>query len=331
MRRKVAIFSGQWADMSLDEFCDIISTIGYDGIEIACCENHLDLSRLSETYAKEIKDKVESYGLEIVAVANHLVGQCVCDRIDERHKSILPSYIWGDGDCEGVRRRAVEEMKKSADAAVLLGVNTVVGFTGSPIWHLIYSFPPVTEKMIDDGYKEFAERFIPILDYYQSKGVRFALEVHPTEIAFDLVSADRSLKAVNNHPAFGFNFDPSHFGYQGVDYLEFINHFADRIYHVHMKDVWWSDKPKNAGVFGGHSKFGDRDRFWDFRSVGRGNIDFDAIIRELNRIKYWGVLSVEWEDGAMDRIEGASESYDYVRDVDFTPSNIAFDDAFIKE
>ena len=159
-------------------------------------------------------------------------------------------------------------------------------------------------------------------------GIKFALEVHPTEIAFDISSAERAIEAVGGHPAFGFNYDPSHLGYQGVDYVEFINRFSDRIFHVHMKDVAWSSTPSDAGVFGGHLEFGDRRRFWDFRSLGRGNIDFEEIIRALNRINYSGPLSVEWEDGGMDREHGATESATFVKDIDFTPSNVAFDAAF---
>jgi sugar phosphate isomerase/epimerase len=184
--------------------------------------------------------------------------------------------------------------------------------------------------MIDDGFKEFAARWKPILDAYKKLGVRFALEVHPTEIAFDIASAKRALAALKNHPSFGFNYDPSHFGYQGVDYIEFIYTFSDRIFHVHMKDVGWSDVPTEAGVFGGHTDFGTKGRYWDFRSPGRGNINFEEIIRALNRIKYHGPLSVEWEDSGMDREHGAMEACQYVKSVDFAPSDIAFDSAFDK-
>lgn len=328
MSRKVSIFTGQWGDLDLDTLCKKIKSFGYDGVELACCPNHFDLSKLSEAYCKEVLGVLKKHGLELVALSNHLVGQAVCDNIDSRHKSILPDYIWGDGEASGVKERAAQELIKTAVAAKMVGVDTVVGFTGSSIWHLIYSFPPVTDDMIDEGYADFARRFIPILDEFQKLGVRFALEVHPTEIAFDCVSAGRALAAVNNHPAFGFNFDPSHFGYQGVDYVEFIHQFADRIYHVHIKDVWWSDKPTEAGVFGGHTNFGDRRRFWDFRSVGRGKIDFDAITRALNIIGYSGPLSVEWEDNGMDREQGATESCAFVRKNNFQPSDIAFDAAF---
>ena len=250
------------------------------------------------------------------------------DRIDERHQGILPAHVWGDGDPEGVRQRAADEMKDTARAAALLGVSVVNGFTGSSIWHLLYSFPPVSPEAIDAGFEDFAARWHPILDVFDEVGVRFGLEVHPTEIAFDVASAERAITALGGRKAFGFNYDPSHFGYQGVDYVAFIQRFADRIYHVHMKDVWWSDKATEAGVFGGHTEFGDARRHWDFRSLGRGNIDFEEIIRSLNRMGYEGPLSVEWEDSGMDREHGASEACDFVRSVDFPSSNTAFDAAF---
>jgi sugar phosphate isomerase/epimerase len=271
---------------------------------------------------------LNKYGLKVFAISTHLVGQAVCDNIDERHKGILPDYIWGDGEPEGVRKRAAEEVIRTAEAAKRLGVSIVNGFTGSSIWHLVYSFPPVSKEMIDHGYEDFNKRWIPILDEFEKLGIKFGLEVHPTEIAFDIASAERALEAIHHHPAFGFNYDPSHFGYQGVDYVEFIYRFAKQIVHVHMKDVAWSVTPREAGVFGGHIDFGDRRRFWDFRSLGRGDIDFEEIIRALNRIAYTGPLSVEWEDSGMDREAGATEACQFVKEMDFPASGIAFDAAF---
>ena len=329
MARKVGLFTAQFGDLPLKAVCETAARLGFDGLEVTCCsEHHFRLDQLSQAYCDEIKSLVESHNLKILALSNHLVGQCVCDRLDERHKAIVPAYIWGDGEPEGIHQRAAEEMIKTGQAASMLGLKTVVGFTGSPIWHLLYSFPPVPPSAIEAGYEEFARRFTPILDAYQAMGIRFALEIHPTEIAFDIVSAERALQAVNYHPAFGFNFDPSHFGYQGVDYVKFIDKFSDRIFHVHMKDVWWSDKPTEAGVFGGHTNFCDPRRYWDFRSLGRGKIQFEEIIRALNRVHYTGPLSVEWEDGCMDRVQGAGESCRYVKQIDFVPSDIAFDSAF---
>jgi sugar phosphate isomerase/epimerase len=268
------------------------------------------------------------HGLKTWAISSHLVGQAVCDTIDERHKAILPAHVWGDGKPKEVQKRAAEEMIKAAYAAKNLGVGVVNGFTGSKIWSLLYSFPPVSDAQIEDGYADFAQRWNPILDEFKKAGIRFALEVHPTEIAFDIVSAERALQAINRCPEFGFNYDPSHLGYQGVDYVRFIQKFSDRIYHVHMKDVYWSTQPTEAGVFGGHTKFGDPRRFWEFRSLGRGSVKFEEIIRALNQIQYQGPLSVEWEDIGMDREQGATESAAFVRRLDFAPSQVAFDAAF---
>jgi len=329
MPRPVTLFTGQWADLSFDTMLQKAKTFGYDGLELACWGDHFEVAKADQTYCDSKRAALQAAGLKGFAISAHLVGQAICDRIDDRHKTILPDYVWGDGDPEGVRQRASEEMIKTGQAARRFGVDVVNGFTGSSIWHLLYSFPPTLPGQIDAGYEDFAKRWIPILDEFQKVGVKFALEVHPTEIAFDISSAERALKALDYHPAFGFNYDPSHLGYQGVDYVKFIYQFADRIFHVHMKDAAW-DLGHDAGVFGGHVDFHKPQRYWDFKSVGRGNINFEKIIRALNDIGYSGPLSVEWEDGGMDREFGATESAAYVKAKDFPPSNIVFDAQFDK-
>lgn len=326
--RPVTLFTGQWADLPLETLCQKAKNFGYDGLELACWGDHFEVDKADEKYCNEKLALLGKYDLKIYSISTHLVGQAVSDRIDERHKSIVPDYVWGDGDPDGVNQRAAEEIIKTGEAASRMGLSVVNGFTGSPIWHMLYSFPPTPDSMIEEGFNKFASQWKPILDAYQKMGVKYALEVHPTEIAFDIASAKKALDALNNHPAFGFNYDPSHFGYQGVDYVDFINRFSDKIFHVHMKDVWWSDQATEAGVFGGHTAFGSPGRFWDFRSLGRGKIDFEEIIRSLNRIGYKGPLSVEWEDSGMEREHGAEEAADFVRMIDFPPSDIAFDDAF---
>jgi sugar phosphate isomerase/epimerase len=329
MARPVTLYTLQWGDLPLDTVCHKAKLFGYDGVELGI-PVHLDVRQTDPAYYSGIKDTLKKHDLQVYTISTHLIGQAVCDNINIRHKEILPDYIWGDGDPEGVRRRAAEHLIQTAHAAKALGINTVVGFTGSSIWHLLYSFPPVTEAMIEEGYRDFARRFKPVLDEYGKLGVRYALEVHPTEIAFDTVSARRALEATGNHPAFGFNYDPSHLGYQGVDYVDFIYEFPERIFHVHIKDVYWSDAPKQVGVFGGHVPFGDPRRYWNFRSPGRGKINFEEIIRALNAIGYAGPLSVEWEDSAMDREQGARESCQMVKSIDFKPSAVAFDANFGK-
>ncbi len=330
MSRPVTLFTGQWADLPLAALAEKASAWGYDGLELACWGDHFDVhaALAHPDYCAGRRELLARHGLAVHAISNHLVGQAVCDRIDARHRDILPARVWGDGDPEGVRRRAAAEMADTARAAARLGVEVVNGFTGSAIWHLLYSFPPVPAAWIDDGFHDFAQRWIPILDVFAAEGVRFALEVHPTEIAFDIATTERALEAVDGHPAFGFNYDPSHLAYQGVDCVEFIRRFGGRIFHAHMKDVWWSGRPTAAGVFGGHTEFGDPRRFWDFRSLGRGRVDFEAVIRALNQVGYHGPLSVEWEDAGMDREHGAREACDFVRRLEFPPSRAAFDAAF---
>jgi sugar phosphate isomerase/epimerase len=329
MSRSITLFTGQWADLPLGTLAAKANTFGYDGLELACWGDHFDVTQAqNKTYCDDRHALLAKHGLKTWAISNHLVGQAVCDPIDDRHRSILPAHVWGDGNPKEIQKRAAEEMMKTAHAAKNLGVGVVNGFTGSKIWPLLYSFPPVGDAQIEDGFADFARRWNPILDEFGKAGVKFALEVHPTEIAFDIVSAERALEALNRRPEFGFNYDPSHLGYQGVDYVRFIQKFSDRIYHAHMKDVHWSLVPTEAGVFGGHTKFGDPRRFWEFRSLGRGRIDFEEIIRALNQIGYQGPLSVEWEDIGMNRENGAAEAAAFLRRLDFTPSSVAFDAAF---
>lgn len=332
MARAVTLFTGQWADLPLDTLAQKAKKFGYDGLELACWGDHFDVVQAQKKeYCDGRHELLAKHGLKTWAISTHLVGQAVCDKIDERHQSILPPHVWGDGNPGDVQKRAADEVIKAARAARNLGVKVVNGFTGSKIWPLLYSFPPVSAAQIEDGFADFAKRWNPILDEFKACGVKFALEVHPTEIAFDIASAERALQAIGRRPEFGFNYDPSHLGYQGVDYVAFLLKFSDRIYHAHMKDVWWSPVPTEAGVFGGHSDFGDVRRFWDFRSLGRGNIKFEEVIRALNRIGYQGPLSVEWEDIGMDREHGAAEAAAFVRKLDFAPSQVAFDAAFDKK
>ncbi len=333
MARPVTLFTGQWADLPLETLAEKVSSWGYDGLELACWGDHFEVDKALENdkYIQSRHDILEKYGLKCYAISNHLVGQCVADTIiDERHKAILPPRLWGDGKADGVNQRAAEEIKNTAKAAKLMGVKVVNGFTGSPVWHMIYRFPPTTDAMVDAGYKEFADRWNPILDEFDKQGVKFALEAHPSEIAYDIYTAQKTLEALNNRPAFGFNFDPSHFVHQQFDPVNFIASFPDRIYHVHVKD---SKVNLNgfSSILGSHLNFGDVRRGWDFVSPGHGDVDLEGIIRMLNRIGYNGPLSVEWEDSGMDREHGASEAVEIIKGTDFTPSSVAFDAAFEKK
>lgn len=331
MPRPLTLFTGQWADLPLEVMAEKARSFGYDGLELACWGDHFDPSKSmrDKKYCLSRHAILEKNRLSCHAISNHLVGQAVCDAIDARHKAILPQRVWGDGNKEGVRKRAAQEMITTARAAARLGVKVVNGFTGSSVWTKWFFFPPTSQEEIDKGFADFTKRWTPILDAFAEAGVKFALEVHPSEIAYDIVTAERAIDAVGGHPAFGFNFDPSHLVWQSIDPVVFLERFRDRVFHVHMKDVQ-RNLDGTTGILGSHLSWGDPRRGWDFRSVGRGEVNFESIIRTLNRIGYQGPLSVEWEDPGMDREHGARESCDFVRRLDFAPPAGAFDAAFEK-
>src|ERR1039457_7252861 len=223
MSRPVTLFTGQWADLPLAELAPKVKAMGYDGVELACWGDHFEVDRaLAEPdYVKKKWALLAKHGLQCFAISSHLVGQAVCDLIDERHKAILPADVWGDGKPEGVRQRAAEKMKATARVARKFfdakpGARTAMsasssksvradkavrapeqnssddfpavvnGFTGSSIWHAVYAFPPTNQDFLNKGFADFAKRWLPILDVFEKENINFALEVHPTEIAFDI-------------------------------------------------------------------------------------------------------------------------------------------------
>ncbi|MFI6597708.1 sugar phosphate isomerase/epimerase family protein [Nonomuraea sp. NPDC050536] len=335
MTRPITLFTGQWADLPFEEVCRLASEWGYDGLEIACWGDHFEVDKAvaDDSYVERKKETLAKHNLKVWTISNHLVGQAVCDNpIDERHKGILPARIWGDGEPEGVRRRAAEEIKDTARAAAKLGVKTVVGFTGSSIWHTLAMFPPVPPSMIEAGYADFADRWNPILDVFDEVGVRFAHEVHPSEIAYDYHTTVRTLEAIGHRPAFGLNWDPSHMVWQDLDPAGFILDFADRIYHVDCKDAKVRTGNGRRGRLSSHLPWADLRRGWDFVSTGRGDVPWEDCFRALNAIGYDGPISIEWEDAGMDRLDGAPDALALIRRLNaITPPTDAFDAAFSAE
>ncbi len=331
MPRPVTLFTGQWADLPLAELAPKAKELGFDGLELACWGDHFEVSRaLAEPdYVQSRRNILDQNELQCFAISNHLVGQSVCDPIDSRHQATVPAHVWGDGEPEGVRQRAAQEMMDTARAAAMFGVTQVNGFSGSSIWYMLYSFPPNDFEQIEAGYQDFANRWNPIIDVFDQEGVKFGLEVHPTEIAYDFVTTRKALDAIGNREGFGINFDPSHFAHQFLDSVAFIEEFADRIYHFHVKD---SRRRLNGrrSILGSHLDFGSPERGWDFVSPGHGDVNLEDCIRALNRIGYEGPLSIEWEDSGMDREWGARDAVQFVRRTDFSPSSVAFDAAFAK-
>ena len=327
--RPITITTGQYGDLPFDQMCRVMGEIGYDGLEIAC-HTHLDAHRYLEdgAYRDSIQENLAKNNLKVWALGAHLAGQCVGDNWDPRLDNFAPTRL--SGKPEEIRKWAIDEMMAVAQAARMMGVHIVTGFTGSPIWPYWYSFPQTTQQMIDDGFGRVRELWTPIFDEFDRCDVKFALEVHPTEIAFDYYSTRKLLDTFDRRPTLGINFDPSHLVWQGMDPCLFLRDFADRVYHVHMKDVKVRLDGR-AGILGSHIEFGDLRRGWNFVSLGHGDVDFDGIIRELNAMGYQGPLSVEWEDSGMERMFGAREAYEFTRRSDFAPSDVAFDSALKTE
>ncbi|HBU11917.1 MAG TPA: AP endonuclease [Clostridiales bacterium] len=329
MSRPVTLMTAQWGDLSFEELCKLAKEMGYDGLEIMCGP-HIDPEKAAkdQSYCDGLLATMDKYGLKTWALASHMIGQCVGDKWDPRLDNFAPGTLAGKP--EEIRKWAVESMKYVPQAAKNMGVSVVTGFMGSPIWAYWYSFPQTTEEMIDAGFTEIVDLWTPIFDEFDKYDIKFALEVHPTEIAFDYYTAARLLEEFDYRETLGFNYDPSHLLWQGVNPTIFLRDFIDFVYHVHMKDVAVTLDGK-AGILGSFITFGETERGWNFRSLGHGDVNFEEIIRELNQYGYDGPLSVEWEDSGMERVYGGTEAAAFVRKVDFKPSDVAFDKAMANE
>ena len=330
MTHPVTLFTGQWADLPFEEVVKLAAEWGFDGLEVACSSDHLDPWRADDPkYIEEKLELLSRYGLSVYAVSNHLAGQAVCDDpIDARHKAIVREHVWGDGDAEGVRQRAAEELKETAKLAARLGAKVVTGFSGSSIWKYVAMFPPVSENEIEAGYVDFANRWNPILDVFDENNVKFALEVHPSEIAYDYWTTKKTLDAIENREAFGLNWDPSHMMWQDIDPVSFLLDYKDKIYHAHIKDVKKNMRNGRNGRLSSHLSWADPRRGWDFVSTGRGDVPWEDCFRTLTAIGYKGPFSIEWEDAGMDRLKGAPEALAFVHSHLFEPPKSAFDSAF---
>jgi sugar phosphate isomerase/epimerase len=330
LKRDIALFSGQWADLPLDEIAEKASSWGYDGLELASWGLHMNLDRALQdgSYRREVKETFERHDLRINAISNHLVGQSVSDRyIDERHKKVLPPAIWGDGDPDGIRQRAAENMKTAARVAALLEVPVVSGFSGSPIWHMIAGWPPISPEDVSSGYELFAEQWSPIIDVFDAEGVKFALEVHPSEIAFDYWTTKSTLDIMDWRPGFGLNFDPGHLFWQQIDLVGYISDFGSRIYHCHGKEASLALNGRN-GIISGLLEFGDLHRGWDFSSIGHGDVSWDTLIRALNAVGYAGAISVEWDDAHIGREAAVAEAVKLLRQYSVERTGGAFQEVF---
>ena len=333
MARPVTLFTGQWADLPLEELAAKCGEWDFDGLELACWGDHFEVDEAlsDDGYCRAKRELLERNGLGCWAIGAHLVGQAVCDPIDSRHQGVLPEDVWGDGDPEGVRQRAAEKMKDTARAAARLGRRgrhrlhrladlahallvpaQRLGRGGARLRGLRRALEP-DHRRVRPGGREVRARGAPDRDRLRLPHYRAS-----------------ALEAIGRREGFGINFDPSHFAHQFLDSATFVSEFADRIYHVHVKDSIKRLDGRRS-ILGSHIDFGEPERGWTFVSPGHGDVDFEDLFRVLNRIGYDGPLSIEWEDSGMDRDWGAPDALAFVKRTDFAPSSVAFDAAFARE
>jgi sugar phosphate isomerase/epimerase len=329
MPRPVILCTLQWTDLALAELGQKAGEWGYQGLDLACWGDHFEVQRaLSEgDYCQKKLDLLARLDLTAPVLSSHRVSQAVADVIDKRHRAIVPDYVWGDGNPKSVRQRAAEEMMATARAAQKMGVAVLAGFSGSPLWSYVAGYPGPDPEVVTSGFQDFTRAWNPILDVCRDCGVKYALEVHPGQIAFDLFSAELALDALQGREELGFLFDPSHLHWQGIDPVEFLRRFPDRIYHVHVSDAMLTLNGR-TGLLNSYLPPGDPRRGWQDRSPGHGGIDWEAIIRALNEIGYDGPLAVAWKDSGMDRDYGAEDACRFVKRLDFEPARPRRGDSF---
>lgn len=318
MARPVLLGSAGWADLPLEELTLHIAEWGYQGLDLCCWGDHFEVQRaISEPdYCPAKLALLNRQELIAPVLSVHRVSQAVSDRIEARHSGFLPDYVWGDGQPQGVQQRAVEELLATARAAQQLGVTTLSGYSGSSLWPSLLSYPPPTEKDVAEAFEDFARLWHPILDVMQECGLRYALQVQPGQMAFDLISAEQVLEAINNRQEFGFTLEPAALHWQGIDPTEFIRRFGERIFHVQVTDLAYQLNGRTS-LLSGHLPPGDVRRGWDYRSPGRGSLDWETLLRALNEVGYDGPLAVTWQDPSMNREFGAEEARRFVQRLDF--------------
>ncbi|MBS7615057.1 sugar phosphate isomerase/epimerase [Candidatus Bathyarchaeota archaeon] len=300
---KIGIFTVLFNELKLEKVLEYVSKLGYECVELAAWKgsNHLNIDDVLSGGATKLKRTVEKYGLTISGLSNHLEGQIVLGPHD------FSTDDFFKGTPEEKAKYGAERMKKTAEAAAALDVPVVNGFIGAPCWGAWYIFPPAYEKIYEKGFETFAERWNPIFDVFAAHGIKFAHEVHPQEQAYNIETAEQAVKAVNGRKEFGFNFDPSHFVWQGIDPVIFIKKFGERIYHAHAKDAELvKEHVATSGVIptGGWMRQG---RGFRFRVVGWGDVDWKRIMTALLEVRYDYVLSYEHEDPVMSREDGCEK------------------------
>ncbi len=310
---------------NLSSLCQWAAKLGYKGIQLPTDPKLIDLAKAasSQVYCDEITAMVKQAGLEITELSTHLQGQLVAvhPAYDKMFDGFAPEHVRNNPTARTAW--AIEQLIFAARASKRLGLKAHATFSGALLWHTFYPWPQRPAGLVDLGFEELAKRWLPILDAFEQAGVDVCYELHPGEDLHDGASFEKFLAAVDNHPRANILYDPSHFVLQQLDYLAFIDIYHNRIKAFHVKDAEFNPSGR-SGVYGGYQSW--QDRPGRFRSLGDGQINFNAIFSKLTQYGYQGWAVLEWECCIKHPQDGAKEGADFIRKHIINPTDKAFDD-----
>jgi sugar phosphate isomerase/epimerase len=311
---------------SLKSICQWAKSLGFVGVQIPTWDSRcIDLQKAAEskTYADEIKGIVNESGLEITELSTHLQGQLVAvhPAYDTLFDGFAPEKFRNNPKAR--TEWAVQQLQYAAKASQNLGLNAHATFSGALLWPTVYPWPQRPAGLVETGFKELANRWLPILNTFDENGVDLCYEIHPGEDLHDGISYEMFLQHTNNHPRACLLYDPSHFVLQCLDYLEYIDNYHERIRMFHVKDAEFNPTGKQ-GVYGGYQNW--IDRAGRFRSLGDGQVDFKSIFSKLAAYDYAGWAVLEWECCIKHPEDGAKEGAVFIKDHIIRVTEKAFDD-----
>ncbi len=326
-----AVFLAQFMDdkppfNSLEGLCKWASELGYKGIQIPTLDKSiidLDIAAESQTYCDEFKGKINSYGLEITELSTHIQGQLVA--VHAAHDIMFDVFVPKALQGKPKERTlwAIDQMKKAGIASRRLGLKTHATFSGSLLWPMMHPWPQQPKGLVETGFKELANRWLPILNTFEENDVAVCYEVHPVEDIHDGDTFERFLEATGNHKAVNILYDPSHFVLQQLDYIKYIDHYHQFIKAFHVKDAEFNPTGKK-GVFGGYNDW--KSRAGRYRSPGDGQVNFKKVFSKLTEYgcDVWAVL--EWECIIKSPEQGAKEGVDFIKNHIIETTTKRFDD-----
>ena len=323
----LAQFMGDVAPYNdLRSICQWVKSLGYQAVQIPTWDSRcIDLKKAatSKTYADEVKGIVEECGLSISELSTHLQGQLVAvhPAYDTLFDGFAPAAIKGNPSAR--TNWAIEQVKFGAKASQHMGLTAHPTFSGSLLWHTFHPWPQRPAGLVEEGFKELARRWLPILNYFDECGVDVCYEVHPGEDIFDGVTYEMFLDAVQQHPRACLLYDPSHFVLQQLDYLAYIDFYHERIRAFHVKDAEFNSTGKQ-GTFGGYQSWANR--AGRYRSPGDGQVDFKSIFSKLAQYDYQGWAVMEWECCIKHPAQGAAEGAAFIDSHIIRVTERAFDD-----